>query len=290
MSHDSALTPPLPSAAQQTCDAFIRPPELPAQSGPLGIRYDFNDGARVWLPDGQWHVEIRDAEPVLDHTLDLNGQEVLVSFPVGTLGDLVGWIPYAERFRLLHQCQLECTMGPLIIEIFAASYPEIRFTEPEKYTDQQPCASYRMGLSLTAPRTIQELYVSIATKASSQARFWDHIPHGAEDFTGDISLPERVAMLQHADFFIGLSSGLSWLAWACRIPVVLISGFTLPNCEFSTPYRVFSTHVCKGCRDDVRIDLTIKISCGVRATRTQSDSLNAVSLLQADRSPGKSAA
>ena len=354
--------PILSTVVSQESDTFIRPPELPTQLGPLGIRYDFNDGARVWLPNGQWHVEIRDAEsdnvlfscdaddgwvtsakkyfvlfnirvfrrgdtePVLDHTLDLRGQDVIVSFPVGTLGDLVGWVPYAERFREQHQCQLECTMGPLIIELFAASYPHIRFTEPEKCTGRQPYASYRIGLffkgnqdnqpidfrmvglhrtaghilgvdpteiiptlALNAPRTVQEPYVCIATKASCQAKFWNngtgwnevvaflkaqgyrvlcidqqatvgqgfvwnHIPHGAEDFTGDIPLPERVALLQHADFFIGLSSGLSWLAWACRIPVVMISGFTLPGCEFSTPYRVFNTHVCNGCWDDVRID------------------------------------
>ena len=349
-------------ATPQEPVAFISPPDLPTQSGPLGIRYDFNDGARVWLPTGQWHVEIRDAdsdnilfacdaddgwvtsakkffvrfnlkvfrrgeaEPVLDHTLDLRGQEVLISFPVGTLGDLVGWIPYAERFREQHLCQLECTMGPLIIELFAASYPDIRFTEPANYTGRQPYASYRPGLffqgnqdnqpidfrmvglhrtaghilgvdpteiiptlTLNAPRTIEERYVCIATKASCQAKFWNngtgwnevvaflkaqgyrvlcidqqattgqgfvwnHIPYGAEDFTGDIPLPERVAMLQHADFFIGLSSGLAWLAWACRIPVVMISGFTLPNCEFDNPYRVFNSHVCNGCWDDVRID------------------------------------
>jgi autotransporter strand-loop-strand O-heptosyltransferase len=67
-------------------------------------------------------------------------------------------------------------------------------------------------------------------------------------------LSERIALLRHADFFIGLSSGLSWLAWACGIPVVLISGFTLPICEFATPYRVYSTHGCAGCWDEVAVN------------------------------------
>ena len=58
------------------------------------------------------------------------------------------------------------------------------------------------------------------------------IPYGAENFTGDIPLEERVDLLYHADFFIGLSSGLSWLAWAVGKPVVMISGFTLPINEF----------------------------------------------------------
>ncbi|MEJ0003708.1 MAG: hypothetical protein WDN30_09295 [Pararobbsia sp.] len=36
---------------------------------------------------------------------------------------------------------------------------------------------------------------------------------------------ERARWLKHAAFFVGLSSGLSWLAWAAGTPVVLISGF-----------------------------------------------------------------
>ena len=362
MQQNTTQSPALSAGTQTAYPGFISPPDLPTQSGPLGIRYDFNDGARVWLPEGQWHVDILDADtgnalfscdadngwvtstkkyfvrfgirvfrrgdatPVLDHTLDLHEREVLIAFPVGTLGDLVGWIPYAERFRRQHRCRLECTMSPLISELFAPGYPDIRFTDPDEYTGRQPYASYRVGLFfggnldnqpvdfrmvglhrtagyilgvdpteiipglvLSAPRQIEEPYVCIATKATCQAKHWNngtgwnevvahlksqgyrvlcidqcattgqgfvwnHIPHGAEDFTGNIPLPERVALLQHAEFFIGLSSGLSWLAWACRIPVVMISGFTLPNCEFETPYRVFNSHVCNGCWDDVRID------------------------------------
>lgn len=68
---------------------------------------------------------------------------------------------------------------------------------------------------------------------------WNHIPYGAEDFTGNLPLAERIALLRHADFFIGLGSGLSWLAWSCRIPVVLISGFSLPGYEFCNRSRLF---------------------------------------------------
>ena len=45
---------------------------------------------------------------------------------------------------------------------------------------------------------------------------WNHMPPGAEDQTGDRPLLERARWLKHAEFFIGLSSGLSWLAWAMR--------------------------------------------------------------------------
>ena len=72
-------------------------------------------------------------------------------------------------------------------------------------------------------RVINEPYVCIGVKSTNIAK-----------------------MLHHAEFFIGLSSGLSWLAWAAWIQVVLISVFTLPICEFKTPYRVHNTHVCHG--------------------------------------------
>jgi len=86
-----------------------------------------------------------------------------------------------------------------------------------------------------------------------QVPAWTYCPPDAEDFTGERPLQERVDLLQHAAAFIGVSSGLGWLAWACRIPVVMISGFTLPQNEFHTPHRVFNVHTCNGCWNDVRL-------------------------------------
>jgi autotransporter strand-loop-strand O-heptosyltransferase len=82
---------------------------------------------------------------------------------------------------------------------------------------------------------------------------WTHIPHGVEDETGDRPLAERARWLRHAAFFVGLSSGLSWLAWAAGCPVVLISGFTHPINEFTTPFRVINWHACNGCWNDPRV-------------------------------------
>jgi autotransporter strand-loop-strand O-heptosyltransferase len=82
---------------------------------------------------------------------------------------------------------------------------------------------------------------------------WNHIPNGAENETGDRPLLERARWLKHADFFIGLSSGLSWLAWAMRIPVVMISGFSHPTTEFDTPYRVINYQSCNSCWNDVNL-------------------------------------
>ena len=112
---------------QQPQNPFVvNAPAIPTQEGPMGIRFDFNDGVRVLLPKGKWHVQIEDdetdniifacdadegwvlstkkyyipfrirvwvrgeKEPVLNHTLNLKGKEVQIKFPVGTLGDIIG--------------------------------------------------------------------------------------------------------------------------------------------------------------------------------------------------------
>mgnify|MGYP003586794547 CR=1 FL=1 len=138
-------------------------------------------------------------------------------------------------------------------------------------------------------RIIKEPYVCIAAQATTQAKYWNNpsgwmevvkclkskgyrvlcidrdasygngsrwnsIPYGAEDYTGHLPLQERVDLLYHADFFVGLSSGLSWLAWGVGKPVVMISGLTLPHNEFYTPYRAINYHVCNGCWNDTNIE------------------------------------
>jgi autotransporter strand-loop-strand O-heptosyltransferase len=76
------------------------------------------------------------------------------------------------------------------------------------------------------------------------------IPKNCINKTGDLPLEDRINDLMHCEFFIGLGSGLSWLAWACNKPVVMISGFSDPKSEFYTPYRVHNSSVCNGCWND----------------------------------------
>ena len=79
-------------------------------------------------------------------------------------------------------------------------------------------------------------------------------PSNAEDFTGDFSIMHRANMLHHAEFFIGLGSGLAWLADAVNCPVVMICGFSQEWFEFDTPWRVANRNVCNGCFNDVRVN------------------------------------
>ena len=86
-------------------------------------------------------------------------------------------------------------------------------------------------------------------------------PEGAEDFTGNRPLLERANMLYHAEFFIGLGSGLSWLADTVDCPVVMICGFSQNWHEFYTPYRVANRKVCNGCINDIRVNYFNKGIC-----------------------------
>jgi autotransporter strand-loop-strand O-heptosyltransferase len=142
----------------------------------------------------------------------------------------------------------------------------------------------RPKLSFKLDPKPNQKYVCIATQSTSQCKYWNnengwekliqflnsrgyevwcidkyssfgnkkmnYIPKGAIDKTGNLPLEERMSQIKNAEFFIGLGSGLSWLAWAVGVPVVLISGFSKSFAEFQTPFRIINEKVCNGCWND----------------------------------------
>ena len=333
------------------------PPSIPTQTSPHGLRYDFNNGLRLMLPQGNWRVDILDdSSGVLLHTcqvkgdwvispwkyfipygiqvtdlnsgalvlntaLHLNKQSVLVRCsPSSGLGDLIAWMPVIDAFGKKHGCHVVCSMdhGP-VRELLQQAFPHIECIGSEQIGRYSCYATYLLGifeedavcyhpidykkisiqqiagdiLGVDTPelvpqigretkRQVAEKYACIAVQSTGRAKLWNNasgwaevvqflrsknlrvlcidqsahldysghrnrIPAGAEDWTGNKPLLERVALLRHAEVFVGLGSGLSWLAWACGTPVVLISGFSWPSTEFYTPGRVFNPYVCNGC-------------------------------------------
>lgn len=229
--------------------SFTPVAERPTQAGPQGITYDFNSGIRVGLPraDVPWRVRLSDldtgnilfdaevpegfvssskryflrgrievwrqGEAVLSHDYDCADRDVLIQFPVGTLGDSLGWLPYAVRFQKVHGCRLTCSVAPWLVPLFQPAHPHITFVAPEDVRPEtfyasytlglffddkdcvhQPCDFRLVGLHRTAGyilgvdpaedppavavepggRLIAEPYVVIAAQSSSQCKYWNN--------------------------------------------------------------------------------------------------------------------
>lgn len=64
----------------------------------------------------------------------------------------------------------------------------------------------------------------------------------------DYSLNNTIKLIKNCEFFIGLSSGLSWLSWALDKKVVMISNFTEKKHEFiENCIRITNDSVCNSC-------------------------------------------
>lgn len=69
------------------------------------------------------------------------------------------------------------------------------------------------------------------------------------------NLEELIKTISSSKLFIGVGSGLSWLAWACNVPVILISGFSEPYTEMSECVRIDAPEgACRGCFNRYKLD------------------------------------
>ena len=64
----------------------------------------------------------------------------------------------------------------------------------------------------------------------------------------DTSLENTINYIYHSEFYMGLSSGLSWLAWSLQKRVYMISNFTTTDHEFTfDTIRIYDNTICNGC-------------------------------------------
>ena len=135
------------------------------------------------------------------------------------------------------------------------------------FEEIKPRISYNVG-----QRPYEQKYVTIATNSTSGCKFWtkegwqeliDHLhglgykvvnvskeknPFRNAQQINNTSMENTMNVIHHSEFFIGLSSGLSWLAWGMGKHVVMISNFTEPDHEFtSNCTRIVNLSVCNGC-------------------------------------------
>jgi autotransporter strand-loop-strand O-heptosyltransferase len=74
---------------------------------------------------------------------------------------------------------------------------------------------------------------------------WNPVPKSSVKRLG-LLFPELMNFIHHAEFYIGLSSGHSWLAHSLRKKVVMITGATVGEFEEDN-HRIQNTSVCHGC-------------------------------------------
>lgn len=116
-------------------------------------------------------------------------------------------------------------------------------------------------------------YITIATHSTAGLKYWNH-PTGWKEIVSyikskgyqvvhvsmektdlpgviqleDTSIEHTMSVIHGSEFFIGLSSGLSWLSWSIGKHVVMISNFTNPDHEFtSNCTRITNPDSCNGC-------------------------------------------
>lgn len=77
--------------------------------------------------------------------------------------------------------------------------------------------------------------------------YFNPVPDNCVKMNG-LNLKETSDIINRSEFFIGISSGLSWLAHSLKIPVVMISGMTRLDYEFKKSIlRIGSQAECRNC-------------------------------------------
>ena len=135
----------------------------------------------------------------------------------------------------------------------------------------------------------QNKYVCISSQTTIQAKYWNHengwekineylkkngydvicvdkdevygnlvymnsIPKNAINKTG-LPLNKVANIINKCDFFIGLDSGLSWLAWALNKKVIQILGMTGKSIAFQNKYSIINQNVCNTCFSDQNLNI-----------------------------------
>ena len=184
----------------------------------------------------------------------------------------LGW--FYNDDKTFNSQRIPCDFKPLPLQETSTKILGLNYNEIKPILDFQD-----------AGRPIEEKYVVIAPHASAHAKYWNH-PGGWQKIidtlnvkgykvmmitqeplndewhdsklggtllnvvneTGDFPIETRMNQIKHAEAFIGVGSGLSWLAWAINTPVVLISGFSESYTEFEDCERVATPEGnCTGC-------------------------------------------
>ena len=139
-----------------------------------------------------------------------------------------------------------------------------------EFKEIKPMLKYHIG------DNIYGKYVTIATNSTAGLKFWlkeywqevidflvesgykvintskERNPFNNCYQLDDTSIENTMSVIHHSEFFIGLSSGISHLAWGLGKKVIMIAGFTEIDHEFEC-IRPYNANVCHGCWNDSKI-------------------------------------
>lgn len=128
----------------------------------------------------------------------------------------------------------------------------------------------RLSKEFYKAKDLKKQSVCIATESTAAAKYWNreggwqslvnmfrkkgwdiyYVSKEETDLRGVTHIEDLIEAAQYmnaAGYFVGISSGLSWLAWALGVKVCMISGFTWDFVEFKCDVRIINHNVCSGC-------------------------------------------
>lgn len=184
-------------------------------------------------------------------------------FRIGVFKDANGHIEYDK-----HPIDpKKLPLGKICSDILGVDYVEVKAKLPVYTTEKKKV-------------------ISIATHGTAQCKYWNN-PTGWQEVVDYLVLkgyevkllskedsgymgnknPKNVTkvrsgsienimkIIQESELFIGISSGLSWVSWACGTDTILISGFTDEYTEPSNGIRrIINKNVCNSCWNKYEFD------------------------------------
>lgn len=129
------------------------------------------------------------------------------------------------------------------------NHPKSKRTQPEALNWNELCGMIRKKGYTPVVLEKDELF--------GLSPFYNGLPKKANKKIG-LPIEDLINYIEHSEFFIGLSSGLIWLAHALEKPIVMISNFTEDwnemDINLDDYIRITNKNVCHGCWNKVNIE------------------------------------
>jgi autotransporter strand-loop-strand O-heptosyltransferase len=142
----------------------------------------------------------------------------------------------------------------------------------------------RISFSKNKNKFLNKKYICIATQSTTQSRYWikenwealvdylkslgysvicvdkhrefgiknymNQIPNNIDYHADTEDFNDIINIINDCEFFIGLTSGLSWLSWALNKKTFIIAGSTAKNYEAKEMIKIQNQYVCNSCFND----------------------------------------